>query len=126
MISFSQFQKEDGIPVYLQIVLYIKRGVAAGIIADGEPLPSRRVVSALLGINPNTVQKAYHILEEEKLIQSRSGAKSCMVLNDSVIAQIRRELLENDIRSTLHTLRQMGLSKTEIHSLIDKLWEQED
>lgn len=126
MISFEQFQKEDGTPVYLQIVTHIKRGVVAGTVLDGDTLPSRRVVSALLGVNPNTVQKAYRILEDEALIQSRSGAKSCMVLDEAIIRRIRRELLENDIRSTVHTLRQMGLDKDEVHSLIDRLWEQED
>lgn len=125
MISFEVFRKEDGIPVYLQIVFFIKRGVVAGTIQDGDILPSRRVVSALLGVNPNTVQKAYRILEDEALIQSRSGAKSCMVLDEQVIARIRRELVENDTRSIVRTLRQMGLTRDEVHSLIERLWEEE-
>ena len=64
MISFEQFTQEEGSPIYLQILRYIKRGVVAGSIADGDELPSRRVLSALLGFNPNTVQKACRILEE--------------------------------------------------------------
>ena len=76
MISFESFIMEDGRPIYLQIILFVKRGIIAGVIADGEELPSRRVLSALLGVNPNTVQKAYRMLEEEGLIQSHSGAKS--------------------------------------------------
>ena len=76
MISFESFIMEDGMPIYLQIILFVKRGIIAGVIADGEELPSRRVLSALLGVNPNTVQKAYRMLEEEGLIQSHSGAKS--------------------------------------------------
>ena len=53
----------DTSPIYLQILLYIKRGIIAGSIVDGAELPSRRVLSALLGVNPNTVQKAYKLLE---------------------------------------------------------------
>ena len=68
MISFEQFMMSDGSPIYLQILLYIKRGIIAGIICDGDELPSRRVLSALLGVNPNTVQKAYKMLEDEGLI----------------------------------------------------------
>ena len=78
MVSFDAFRAVDGTPVYLQIIRYIKRGAVAGTIRDGDELPSRRVLSALLGINPNTVQKAFHLLEEEQLIESRTGAKSCM------------------------------------------------
>ena len=80
MISFDSFVMEEGVPLYQQILLYVKRGIAGGTIQDGDELPSRRVLSALLGVNPNTVQKAYRLLEEEGLIQSRSGAKSCVVL----------------------------------------------
>lgn len=123
MVSFENFNMEDGSPIYVQILLYIKRGIVAGHILDGDELPSRRILSALLGVNPNTVQKAYRTLEEEALIQSRSGAKSCMVLDDAKTNQIRAELLENDARSIIQSMRQMGISKDEALQLIDRYWE---
>ena len=110
-------------PIYLQIILFVKRGIIAGVIADGEELPSRRVLSALLGVNPNTVQKAYRMLEEEGLIQSHSGAKSYVVLNGTVKERIRSELLESDAKSVIHSLRQMGLTKEDAVALIEKYWE---
>lgn len=123
MISFETFILENGIPIYLQILLFIKRGIIAGTILDGDELPSRRVLSALLGVNPNTVQKAYKMLEEEGLIQSRSGAKSCAVVDEAVVRRIRTELLENDARSIVKVMKQMGLSKEEAVELICKYWE---
>ena len=110
-------------PIYLQIILFVKRGIIAGLIADGDELPSRRVLSALLGVNPNTVQKAYRMLEEEGLIQSHSGAKSYVVLNSAVKERIRSELLESDAKSVIHSLRQMGLTKEDAVALIEKYWE---
>ena len=65
MISFEDFLMLDTSPIYVQILLYIKRGVVAGTIMDGDELPSRRMLSARLGVNPNTVQKAYRMLEED-------------------------------------------------------------
>ena len=65
MISFDEFKADGRLPVYQQILDYIKRGAVAGTIADGDELPSRRVLSARLGINPNTVQKAFALLEDE-------------------------------------------------------------
>ena len=47
---------DSGTPIYLQIIDFIKGGLAAGTIVYGDELPSRRVLSAILGINPNTVQ----------------------------------------------------------------------
>ena len=123
MISFESFIMEDGMPIYLQIILFVKRGIIAGVIADGDELPSRRGLSALLGVNPNTVQKAYRMLEEEGLIQAHSGAKSYVVLNSAVKERIRSELLESDAKSVIHSLRQMGLTKEDAVALIEKYWE---
>ncbi len=125
MISFEKFIMEDGMPIYLQILQYIKRGIIAGTIADGDELPSRRMLSALLGVNPNTVQKAYRMLEDEGLISSHSGAKSYMVLNDETIARVRGQLLEGDAVNIVTAMKQMGLSKAEAVALLEKYWDKE-
>lgn len=122
MISFEAFLMQDGSPIYLQILLYIKRGVVAGIVVDGDELPSRRMLSARLGVNPNTVQKAYRMLEEEGLIRSHSGAKSYMVLEEETISRIRAELLEADAQNAVYTLKQMGVTMDEAIALIRTYW----
>ena len=114
---------EDGMAIYLQILQYIKRGIIAGTIVDGDELPSRRVLSALLGVNPNTVQKAYRMLEEEGLISSHSGAKSYMVLTDETVEKVRRELLEGDAVNIVAAMKQMGLSKAEALQLLEQYWD---
>lgn len=126
MISFDSFIQEDGIPIYLQIILFLKRGMVAGIVRSGDELPSRRLLSARLGVNPNTVQKAYHMLEVEGLIVSQTGAKSYVSLDPGALQQIREELLESEIHSVISALDQMGLSKEEALTLIDKYWPRGD
>ena len=123
MISFEDFLIEDGTPIYLQVIRHIKRGIAAGSVKNGDEVPSRRVLSALLGVNPNTVQKAYKILEDEQLMESRTGAKSYMVLSEESIATIREELLRADATVAVAALKQMGLSKEEALALIETYWE---
>ncbi len=123
MISFDDFNMGDGSPIYMQILLYIERGIIAGSIRDGDELPSRRVLSSLLGVNPNTVQKAYRLLEDENLISSHSGAKSYMVLEEAKKERIRAELLERDALSVVNAMKQMGVSKSEALALIEKYWE---
>ena len=125
MVSFEAFRAVDGAPVYLQIINFIKRGAIAGTIRDGDELPSRRVLSALLGINPNTVQKAFHILEEEHLMESRTGAKSCMTLPPDTLDALRREVLSDELRAMARTLRQLGISQEEALRLIEQAWEEE-
>ena len=122
MISFDSFLMEAGIPIYLQIILFIKRGMVSGQIRPGDELPSRRVLSALLGVNPNTIQKAYRMLEEEGLVASHAGAKSYVVLDEVTLTRIRAELLENDARTLIDAMKQMGLSKEEALALIENHW----
>ena len=126
MVSFEAFRTVDGTPVYLQIINFIKRGAIAGTIRDGDELPSRRVLSALLGINPNTVQKAFHMLEEEHLMESRTGAKSCMTLPPDTLDALRREVLSDELRAMARTLRQLGLSREEALRLIEQAWKEEE
>ena len=123
MISFDGFVADGILPIYLQIILFIKRGLVAGSIKDGEELPSRRVLSALLGVNPNTVQKAFALLEEEGLILSRAGAKSVISADEKTIERIREELLVSDIKSITGALRQMGLTREQAAELILKNWD---
>ena len=124
MVSFTSFHMEDGPPIYLQIVGHVKRMVAAGTAADQEELPSRRVLSALLGVNPNTVQKAYRLLEEEGLIQSRSGAKSCVAADEAARARVRGDLLREEAQSVVAAMKRMGLSRQEALDLIARHWEE--
>ncbi|MBO5488052.1 MAG: GntR family transcriptional regulator [Eubacterium sp.] len=126
MISFEEFKKNDRIPIYLQILLYVKRGILSGGIQRGDVLPSRRMLSALLGVNPNTVQKAYRMLEEEGLILSHSGAKSMIEFDEESIRKIRRELLEEDMQRIISDWKQMGLRKEEVLEMMGELWEKED
>lgn len=126
MISFETFKTEEGIPIYLQIIRHVKRGIVSGAVAHGDEVPSRRVLSALLGVNPNTIQKAYALLEEEGLMESHSGAKSFMCLTEEKVHMVRQQLLENDALTVVSALKQMGLSKSEALSLIERYWEQMD
>ena len=123
MISFENFKADGQSPIYQQILLFIKKGAVAGTIENGDELPSRRSLSALLGINPNTVQKAFSQLEEEGLIESHSGAKSVMVLNPEKIESLRTELLTEDVKNLASSMKQMNISKEEAIKLIEENWD---
>ena len=123
MISFESFVPDGNVPIYLQIVGYIKRGIVAGTIPDGAEMPSRRMLSALLGVNPNTVQKSYAMLEEEGLIHSRSGVKSCVAADDAAIRRLRGELLGQNLKTIIDAMKQMGMTLEDAQTALADHWE---
>ncbi len=126
LIDFEGFVQTEGQPIYLQIMRYIKQGMASGIIADGEELPSRRALSAYLTVNPNTVQKAYRLLEEEGLVQSHAGAKSFVCATERQRAALRRELTENELRGMVRNMEGMGLTAKEAAAVVERLYAEEE
>ena len=123
MISFESFVPDGNVPIYLQIVGYIKRGIVAGTIENGAEMPSRRMLSALLGVNPNTVQKSYAMLEEEGLIHSRSGAKSCVAADEAAIRRLRGELLGQNLKTVIDAMKQMGMTLEDAQAALADHWE---
>ena len=126
IISFEDFILEDDSPIYTQIIRYVKRGIVSGIIQNGDEMLSRRALSALLGVNPNTIQKAYRLLEEEGIIRSRTGAKSCVEVDESQKEGIRMTLLSQDTASWVQAMRQMGVGKEQAIQLALQVWEDEE
>ncbi len=124
MIDFGVFRAEDGTPIYLQIIKYLKQGVVSGAVADGDELPSRRVLSALLGLNPNTVQKACRMLEEEGLLVSHAGAKSCVRVTPELRERVRAELIRSDAVAAASAFRRMGVPLEEAIELVKRAYEE--
>ena len=125
MISFAGFTMEDNVPIYLQINRFIKRGIVSGVIRDGEEVPSRRMLSALLGVNPNTVQKSYAMLEEEGLLLSRSGAKSSVRVREGAVEKLKQEILHDQVHTLAVSMKQTGITLEEAKRLLTELWEVE-
>ena len=113
-------------PIYLQMIRLVKQGLAAGRFLDGDELPSRRLVSATLAVNPNTVQKAYRQLEEEGLIQSRPGAGSHITASPQQVEDIRQELFRSEVQETVAAMKRMGLKKEEAVALLRQLYDEEE
>ena len=122
MIDFTAFKARSGTPIYTQIVSYIKKSIVSGVISDGDELPSRRMLSSILGVNPNTVQKSYKILEEENLIRSKTGTKSYIILTEDKKKQLSKEIIENDAINSIVSMKEMGLTKEQVISLIERYW----
>lgn len=64
---------DSELPVYAQLREQIMAALGRGELGRGEQLPSVRDVAATLGINPNTVNRAYAELERSGVVATKRG-----------------------------------------------------
>ena len=117
-------QFDPSAPIWLQLVDEFVRRIVTGRWPSGEKIPAVRELAVELRVNPNTVQKAYRLLEEEGLILSHTGAKSTVVADEAAQSRVRGELLQAEVRDTIAAMKHMGLSRQEALALVDQLWKE--
>jgi len=124
-IEGEQWQVEfhSGIPVYRQVVNRICSALAAGQLQPGDRLPTIRRLHELLGINPNTVAKAYRELELKGILVSERGHGSFVSTDPSPPppdAQERRARLDSFYRRILTEAAGCGLTENEVIQFIQQ------
>lgn len=102
--------------VYLEIAERFKEYIKLGVYKDGDKLPSVREAAGELGVNPNTIAKAYSILEKEGLICSlpKKGAFVTQGKSDTQCPP--------DKRSVIAALRDMGIEKQTLIDWIEEVY----
>ncbi len=106
------------VPIYEQIVNEIERYVVLGILKPEEQLPSVREMATELGINPNTVKKAYTELERKGVTVTLSTKGTYIAYNTQKLVDEKIEEKLQEIRKIVEEIEQLGLSKEEIKNKI--------
>ena len=123
MPVYTRDMLNDREPVYLQIVKKIKSDIIAKRIKNGDAVPSRRELAVSLEINPNTVQKAYKMLEDEGILVTEHTSKSIISVSEARLEDIKRELARESLELFYRSMREMNITKEEAISLLDTVWE---
>ena len=94
-------------PIYSQIVTQLSRAIAQSHLTIGDKLPAVRNLATEIVVNPNTVAKAYTILEQQGLVTTKTGSGTYVAdpqLRDKDIAQfnILNERIDNIITQALN------------------------
>ena len=112
---------DSGVPVYLQIAHSIKRSIAMGSLREGEQVPSVREVAEVLTVNPNTVAKAYQLLERDGVVVSRKGVGTFVTDSDlSISERERRGVVAEMIDRALVEAQHLRLETSQIKALFDE------
>lgn len=113
---------QDGLPIYRQIVAQIKYKIASGGLKEGDELPAIRALAQQLLVTPNTVVKAYGMLESEGAIVKRHGSGTFVSDNQSRLAKRERtKILTARADALLAEARLLGFTFEEVQSLLQKL-----
>lgn len=107
-------------PIYEQIVSEIERYVALGILKSKDQMPSIREMASNLGINPNTVKKAYSILESKGVITSLSTKGTFISGNIDNVKDSKIEEGIKEIKNIIFSLEKLGITKEEILKKVGK------
>ena len=115
-----QLNYQDRTPIYEQIVATIERYVALGILKPKEQMPSIRELATSLGINPNTVKKAYDILDQKNVITTFSTKGTYITdQTERVLEKRRKEELEI-FQKQIDLLKSLQVSEQEMIEVITK------
>ncbi len=122
----SAMKFDETRPIYIQIMENIKSKIARGELKPGSKLPSVRELSGDMGVNPNTIARAYSELEREGVIVTRRGQGTYVTDDPQKVLKIRDEMAASALSTFLESLRALGLSREEILSLIAKKLEEDE
>lgn len=121
MELFSNINVHSAIAVYVQIENQVQFAIASGKLGPGDRLPSVQKLAKEIGVNPNTVAKAYRDLEVMGYLYTRRGMG---VFIEKGIDGKCRENVRKQVIGRLHEVvaeaKSAGISKTEVKSLTDK------
>lgn len=89
------------VPAYQQIADELRGLVARGLFEPGETLPSVRRLGQQLGVNLNTVAKAYRVLADEGIVELRQGAAARLRMQGPPSSGSR---FDDEVKQTLHRM----------------------
>lgn len=110
---------KENLPIYIQIMNYIKKEIAIKKIQEGEQLPSVRELSSKLTVNPNTIQRAYTELEREDLAFTQRGMGTFATKDAKKVESLKKEMAKSLVDEFLIEMKSLNFTKEEIKDLID-------
>ena len=107
-------------PVYEQVAGQVRQLVASGALAPGMQLPSVRQLANDLGVNLNTIARAYRLLRAEGFLTIKNRAGVSVAAPSVQIENAVKEELFTQLSVSIARLRQAGLSPDELLELVQR------
>lgn len=122
MIALNQTSRT---PIYQQIIQQVLAQIACGLLRQNQQLPGVRSMAIDLGINPNTVMKAYAELERDGYIYSIAGKGSFVAETEQSPNLLHQKKLD-EIKESLASSLPFGVTKDELMAIVEALYREEE
>ncbi|MCC6698788.1 MAG: GntR family transcriptional regulator [Candidatus Hydrogenedentes bacterium] len=110
---------DSPIAVYVQIENQVMFAIASGRLSAGDRVPSAREMSTMIGVNTNTVIKAYRDLELMGIVQTRRGIGVTVTDRAFKIATGKSmQMVQAHLREAVGECIAVGLKPTDIRSAV--------
>jgi GntR family transcriptional regulator len=122
MITF-RLNMTSGVPIYRQIKDQVRYGIASGLLAAGEQLPTVRALAVELKVTPTTVIRAYTELEREGVLTTEQGSGTFVAPEPpSLLSEAdRRSKLESLCEEFLADAARYGFSPEDVVHAVEAL-----
>jgi len=109
-------------PIYLQIVDYICEKILRGDWVKEQRIPSVRELSSTLAVNPNTVMRAYEILERKEIIFNKRGIGFSVSLdaNEKISESLKKDFIDEELPYFFRKMKMLEFTIKEIESEYNK------
>lgn len=114
---------QSSTPIYQQIIEQVLAQIASGILVHDDPLPGIRTMAKDLGINPNTVVKAYTELEREGFVYSLTG-KGYYVSTTEKDHSDLMALKLSELRKDIEYVKHFGVTEKTLIDMIKTIYKE--
>ena len=108
-----EFTFDNNIPIYIQLLEYLKIYLISGVFKSGDKLPSVREFALTFKVNPNTMQKALSELESMKLIYTERTNGKYVTKDSKLIEKLKDEYAVTLAKSYFEGMKKIGLGKAD-------------
>ncbi|GKU78237.1 GntR family transcriptional regulator [Paenibacillus sp. L3-i20] len=109
---------DNNLPIYLQIMNYMKKQIIIGKLGPGDKIESVRDLALELQINPNTIQRTFQELEREGIVETKRGLGRYVTDKESTIMRIKKEMAGELLDRFVVGMKELGFSKHDIITLV--------
>jgi GntR family transcriptional regulator len=110
----------SGVAPYLQLIRQVRQALRLGLLRAGDQLPTVKDVAGSLAINPNTVLKAYRLLEFEGLVAAKPGVGTFITKTVSDTSVATHQRLSLELSAWIGRAQQAGLDLEDIEALFQR------